>query len=281
VLDLMWEADPAAALTRRLAARTYDAIGVSVRNTDDCSCATRDFLLPPIKELVTQAKSSSPAPVILGGCGFSVLPAATLPCCGADYGIVGDGEAVLPELVRRLRAGESVADLPGLMHRRGAQALLSRARPPHVRGGLRGHQLRRGQPPSRRVADTGSQLRPARGGRGRGGLPAGGHGLHGGPPGGRAGRDPGNRGRHRGPGEETTRDRGRNRLGGAHFTPAPCSRKWQKARAFSPTTPTSGAPSKGTKTSRKRCFTFRRPSGRRTRESRHERTLPDFFQGPR
>lgn len=51
----MWEADLAGALTRRLAARTYDAIGVSVRNTDDCSCVTRDFPLPPIKELVTQA----------------------------------------------------------------------------------------------------------------------------------------------------------------------------------------------------------------------------------
>ncbi|MBC7106027.1 MAG: B12-binding domain-containing radical SAM protein, partial [Firmicutes bacterium] len=62
--------------------------------------------------------------MILGGCGFSVLPEATLPCCGADYGIVGDGEAVLPELVRQLRAGESVADLPGLVHRRGGRVVV-------------------------------------------------------------------------------------------------------------------------------------------------------------
>ncbi|MBC7106818.1 MAG: cobalamin B12-binding domain-containing protein, partial [Firmicutes bacterium] len=52
LLDLAWENDPLAAVRERLRQRRYGAVGISVRNTDDCSYATRDFFLPQVKELV-------------------------------------------------------------------------------------------------------------------------------------------------------------------------------------------------------------------------------------
>jgi len=117
-LDLLAEPDPAAAVRRTVAAYAPDAIGISVRNIDDQSRESPRFLLAQVKPVVDACRESSPAPVVLGGAGYSIFPDAALAYLGADFGVCGDGEAAFPALLERLAAGGDPAGIPGV-HVRG------------------------------------------------------------------------------------------------------------------------------------------------------------------
>jgi len=94
------------------------AIGVTVRNTDDCYYLSQAFILPRIKEIIAYIKEKTARPIILGGVGFSVMPEPILAYLGADWGIWGDGERALPAFVKRMAAGEEPFDIPGLIYRK-------------------------------------------------------------------------------------------------------------------------------------------------------------------
>lgn len=94
------------------------AIGVTVRNTDDCYYLSQAFILPRIKEIVDYIKSKTHRPIILGGVGFSVMPEPILAYLGAELGIWGDGEGPLPVLATRLATGEDYYAIPGLIFRK-------------------------------------------------------------------------------------------------------------------------------------------------------------------
>jgi tryptophan 2-C-methyltransferase len=100
--------------------KDYDpvAIGVTVRNTDDCYYLSQDFIVPRIKEIVDYIKGKTHRPIILGGVGFSVMPEPILAYVGAELGIWGDGEGPLTALVTRLAAGEDFYAIPGLIFRK-------------------------------------------------------------------------------------------------------------------------------------------------------------------
>jgi radical SAM superfamily enzyme YgiQ (UPF0313 family) len=74
-----------------------DVIGISCRNIDNTDYAAPVSFLAEYKELVAWLRGSSPAlgtraPIVLGGCGFTIMPEAFLCETGADFGIVGEGE---------------------------------------------------------------------------------------------------------------------------------------------------------------------------------------------
>ncbi len=114
LLDLLAEKDPLEAIGRALHSRPADAIGISVRNIDDQCRQNPRFLLDGVRAVVEGCRACSSAPIVLGGAGFSIFPAETLAYLGADYGVAGEGEVVLPELLRRLRDGENPLGLPGV-----------------------------------------------------------------------------------------------------------------------------------------------------------------------
>lgn len=93
------------------------AIGITIRNTDDCYYLSEAFLLPRIKEMVDHIKGRTPAPIIVGGVGFSVIPEAILSYLDLQIGICGDGEWAFPEVLRRLSKGQPLLDIPGLVYR--------------------------------------------------------------------------------------------------------------------------------------------------------------------
>ncbi|MDP2952702.1 MAG: cobalamin B12-binding domain-containing protein, partial [Chloroflexota bacterium] len=108
VVDLAFEADPAGALRRALSSVEPLAVGVAVRNTDDCSWLSATSFLPNIRHLVSVCREATQAPVVLGGGGFSVAPRAILRYTGADMGIAGDGEEALSGLAVKLLRGEDI-----------------------------------------------------------------------------------------------------------------------------------------------------------------------------
>ncbi|UCB43146.1 MAG: cobalamin-dependent protein [Dehalococcoidales bacterium] len=126
VLDLALENDWKSGLARELAREEPLIVGLTVRNTDDCSFATRKSFIPWITEVTTEVKRLTSVPILLGGVGFSVMPKAVLRLTGADIGIAGDGEEVVPALARCLIDGKDISHLPNLVYRQNGNIICNR-----------------------------------------------------------------------------------------------------------------------------------------------------------
>ena len=59
-------------------------------------------------------------PIVIGGQMVSPTPEFAVRITGADFGVIGEGELILGELVKRLRNGQDISDLKGLVIRDGA-----------------------------------------------------------------------------------------------------------------------------------------------------------------
>lgn len=117
LLDLCFSEDYRKAIDDYFRKRSVFAIGITIRNTDDCYLLSQDFFLPEIREIVKYLKTKTDVPIILGGVGFSIMPEKILEYCELDLGIRGDGEEVLPLLLERIAEGRNYTDLPGLVYR--------------------------------------------------------------------------------------------------------------------------------------------------------------------
>ncbi len=121
VVDLSWEPEWRAALSRALSGTDPLAVGIGFRNLDDCSSVTRTRFLPWLEQLVAEIRRHTASPVVLGGVGFSIAPAAILQASGADLGIAGDGEDAALRLALCLKSGGDPSDLPNLVFRQGQE----------------------------------------------------------------------------------------------------------------------------------------------------------------
>ncbi|MGD0971590.1 MAG: radical SAM protein [Desulfobaccales bacterium] len=127
VLDFMFAEDPLAQVDRAVAELRPELIGISVRNIDNQDSRLLEIYFPEVKDLVQHLQGISPAPVVLGGAGFSVAPLEFMEFTGADFGMVGEGEF----LVRFLQAypEKEWDQVPGLIWRQDGGLKLNRRRP--------------------------------------------------------------------------------------------------------------------------------------------------------
>lgn len=88
-----------------------DFIGISIRNSDDCTFPSAISFLPEYKKLLNNIKSVTQNPVILGGAGFSVMPEEIIRYLDADYGIIGDAEEAVLKFIRFYPDLEGVPNL--------------------------------------------------------------------------------------------------------------------------------------------------------------------------
>jgi radical SAM superfamily enzyme YgiQ (UPF0313 family) len=114
LLDLMAAPDPDAVLAEAVAAFRPELIGVSLRNIDDQKMRGTRFILDEEKRVVESCRALSPAPIVLGGAGYSIFPESALAYLGADMGIQGEGERAFALLLTRLARGQDPAGVPGL-----------------------------------------------------------------------------------------------------------------------------------------------------------------------
>ena len=114
VLDLAFSRSVEDAVRAALRERPA-LVGLSLRNLDDASAASRVSFLPGHREVAAAVRRHTDAPLVLGGVGFSIAPAAALRALGADLGMRGEGEEALAMLAR----GDAPASIPGLVWRDG------------------------------------------------------------------------------------------------------------------------------------------------------------------
>jgi radical SAM superfamily enzyme YgiQ (UPF0313 family) len=113
VLDLCFEGDPEEAVADALAAHAPDAIIISLRNLDNVTWPGSRSYLPGLRVIVEACRACGT--VIVGGSGFSLMPLEVLAAVGADYGVAGEGEEVLPRLLACIEAGSDPSGLPGVV----------------------------------------------------------------------------------------------------------------------------------------------------------------------
>jgi lipid biosynthesis B12-binding/radical SAM protein len=87
-----------------------DFVGISLRNIDnvDSFSAESEWYLAENKHLVDIIRRQTAAPIVVGGSGFSILPEEILDYLTADYGVVGEGEVAICDLIDDLEHGRTV-----------------------------------------------------------------------------------------------------------------------------------------------------------------------------
>jgi radical SAM superfamily enzyme YgiQ (UPF0313 family) len=102
--DALPHADAGAALAEAIGASRPEAILLSIRNIDNAAFPGVERYFEDHRSLATVCRRESGAPLVLGGSGFSLMPEAFLEDLGADFGVVGEGEAAVPALLDALAA---------------------------------------------------------------------------------------------------------------------------------------------------------------------------------
>jgi radical SAM superfamily enzyme YgiQ (UPF0313 family) len=92
-----------------------ELVGLTFRNVDDCFWPSGASFVPDLVEAVAAVRRNTAAPIVLGGVGYSVFARRLVEETGADFGIRGDGEQAIVELLRQLRAPRQFDRVPGLV----------------------------------------------------------------------------------------------------------------------------------------------------------------------
>ncbi|MDR2042553.1 MAG: radical SAM protein [Tannerella sp.] len=84
----------------------FELVGISLRNFDDSTHAyDANPFIAHYRQIMRIARAHTPAPIVLGGAGFSVFPELIFNELNPDYAILGEGEAALKELIVALSDG--------------------------------------------------------------------------------------------------------------------------------------------------------------------------------
>ncbi|MFJ9542578.1 B12-binding domain-containing radical SAM protein [Streptomyces sp. NPDC101225] len=116
VLDLLWESRELKAVRERLTGNTYDVVGIAVRNLDNLTFIDPVFFGPMTEKIVQCVRKYTSATVVLGGSGFSVEPLSFFEYAQPDYGIAGEGEAGIVQLLDHLEGGGRRESISGLCY---------------------------------------------------------------------------------------------------------------------------------------------------------------------
>lgn len=93
-----------------------DIIGISLRNVDNVdSTDTRSFIAGYL-EIINTVRKNTDAKVIIGGSAFSVFPKLIFNELNPDFGIIGEGEKSLAELITCLQLNCDPCHIQGLVY---------------------------------------------------------------------------------------------------------------------------------------------------------------------
>ena len=118
IVDLSLADQPEKAIKDYFSTRQTELVGLSFRNADDCFWPSADWFVPGLKNTLETIRTKTDAPIVIGGVGFSIFARSIVEYTGADFGVLGDGEAAITELYRQLKTAKRFADVPGLVWRK-------------------------------------------------------------------------------------------------------------------------------------------------------------------
>lgn len=118
-LDLCFSLNCAEDIKKALVDFVPDVIGISIRNIDDTGGYDVQFLLEDVKrDVIDTCKREFSGPIVIGGPSVGISGREMLDYFDLEYAVRGDGEAVMPEFVKRIENDQSLDGLEGLIIRR-------------------------------------------------------------------------------------------------------------------------------------------------------------------
>lgn len=119
-----WDARMAGETIEACLARVQpDLVALSMRNVDNVQAHNPKSFIHALVAFCRQVRAATTAPIALGGSGFSVFPKELFEVTGVDYGVQGEGERTLVELLACVRAGRPPTGIPGVVCRDAAGAV--------------------------------------------------------------------------------------------------------------------------------------------------------------
>lgn len=108
LLDLTLSNDYKQDVSKAIDSFNPEIIGVSIRNVDSTTYPGNLFFYLPVKNIIQYIKqlAEPEIPVVLGGAGFSIFSEEILKDLNHDLGVVGDGEYVFTEILKKIKNKE-------------------------------------------------------------------------------------------------------------------------------------------------------------------------------
>ncbi len=129
-VDLCFEDDPKAALASRLSEFGPDVVALGMRNIQNSDYSGSSNVIQYYKELIDTIREAIDVPIVMGGAGFSVMPAELMEKLRPDFGISGEAEEAFPALLEALDRGGSGFDAIPCLHRFEEGRLISNSAAP-------------------------------------------------------------------------------------------------------------------------------------------------------
>jgi radical SAM superfamily enzyme YgiQ (UPF0313 family) len=101
-------------LPEAVSAFNPDIIALSLRNIDNTDAQNPQGFMGHYMQLTDTLRGCSPAPIVLGGTGFTLFADEIMRLLAADYGILGEGER-FALLLHALEKGDDPAVIPGVI----------------------------------------------------------------------------------------------------------------------------------------------------------------------
>ncbi|MEI6174732.1 MAG: lipid biosynthesis B12-binding/radical SAM protein [Bacteroidota bacterium] len=102
-----------------------DYIGLSLRNVDDVNFYSQESFINGYKMIVDLVRETTGAPLIIGGSAFSIYPRELFSYFSPDYGIHGEGEESLYNLLVSFDLGKPDLSIDGLVYRNGDEIVVN------------------------------------------------------------------------------------------------------------------------------------------------------------
>jgi len=103
--------------TELLSNHNFDIVGVSLRNIDDTNIYSKNSFIDGYKIIISAIRETSSAKVVIGGPGFSIFPQQIFGTLQPDFGIKGEGEDALLQLIRCIDNQVDYRDIEGLVYK--------------------------------------------------------------------------------------------------------------------------------------------------------------------
>lgn len=103
-----------------------DYAGISFRNIDDVNIYKKESFINHYKQIIADTRKNSNAVIIIGGSGFSIYPKLLYETLEPDFGIYGEGEESLQQLMEAIDKGEDHSSIEGLVYREEGKVVANR-----------------------------------------------------------------------------------------------------------------------------------------------------------
>ncbi len=103
-----------------------DYAGISFRNIDDVNIYRKESFINHYRNIIALTRENTKAKIIIGGSGFSIYPKLLFETLDPDFGIYGEGEESLRQLIVRIENKEDPGNIGGLVYRKDGVVLVNR-----------------------------------------------------------------------------------------------------------------------------------------------------------